>query len=158
MLPSRRVCGMAAIRVHVPPLPLLFIFCSRLSSGSQKVANPHLAHFPKWLWCKKHPLLGEDAEVFLLMTSTKKITFWPEELPEGSNPISGWSLLASPCPWDGWAGEQKAPAASRRLHPGQQRSWGCLSHPLGGVCNMCSLTVFGLLSVRAFIVPILLPL
>lgn len=63
-------------RPHRPPpphpaLPLLFIFHTSLSSGSHRIANFHLLHFPKLLWCKKHPLLGEDVEVFLLVTSTK---------------------------------------------------------------------------------------
>lgn len=47
-----------------------------------------------------------------------------------------------------------APLSAGKLTAGDQ-GWGC---PLCSVCHRHSLTMFGLLAVRAFIVPVLLPL
>lgn len=134
-------------------------FLYPLSSDSQKVANPLLLHFPRLLWCKEHPLLGKNVEVFLLETSMKKFTFCPE-LPERIT-----QFLASPSRYCSASGMSGQGSGRHPLHPGactragsKIRSWGCLGRTSSGVCNALSLTVFGLLSVRAFIVPILLPL
>lgn len=140
-----------------PTLPLLFIFCS---SDLQRFADPYHLHFYKLLCRKKQPLLGKDVEVFLLVPSMKKFTLQSD--PDLTERITQFLASAS---WHHASSGMGGHGRRRCLpHPdvctlsSWDLGWGCLGHPLCGECNMCLLIVFGLLSIRAFIVPILLPL
>lgn len=154
---------MAWTRVCVPSITFAGHFLYPYKLSDTRCCKHPPSAFSKRLWCKTHSLMREGGDVFLLVTSTHTKIFWLE-LCEGTT----WFLASSssitlPLGRVGRGAEgahcnlvpTSGPAAKLAAgNPG----WGCLGHPLCGVCNMRLLTVFGLLSVGAFIVPILLPL
>lgn len=158
-IPSRWFCGMVAVRVHV----FLHCLCSSFSVPVKlrctKSCKPPPSAFPQAVVVQGPSTLGEGCwGIFACDQQEKNLlsaqSFWE------NNSISGHFLPLLLCLWCGWTGEREAPPVSRCLHQGrQQNSQLGLPWPsLCSVCNALSLTMFGLLSVRVFIVPILLPL